>query len=67
MGKTQRASSLCREGYHSWEALLQPGWFECRRCGVHAVCGHVRVVPSGVLRLACAESCFQVGWQGYRR
>ncbi len=66
MGKTQRASSLCQAGYHSWEALLQPGWFECRRCGVHGACAHVRVVPPGVLRLSCAESCFRLVWQGYR-
>jgi len=63
----QRVSSLCQSGYHSWEALLQPGWFECRRCGVHAVCGHVRVVPQGVMRLACAESCHRLEWRGDRR
>lgn len=79
MGKTYRAlvtddrqadqkriSSLCRLGSHSWEALLMPGWFECMRCGVHGVCSHRHVMPHGVLRLSCAESCLQVDWQGYR-
>jgi hypothetical protein len=79
MGKTYRAlvedqqarkhrlPSLCRAGYHSWEALLQPGWFECQRCGVHGVCSHVPVMPRGVVRLSCAESCLRFDWQGYRR
>jgi hypothetical protein len=78
MGKTYRAlvtdrqvkqkqiPSLCRSGYHSWEALLSPGWFECVRCGVHGVCSHVQVMPRGVLRLSCAESCRRLEWQGYR-
>jgi hypothetical protein len=78
MGKTYRAlvtdrqvkqkpvPSLCRSGYHSWEALLSPGWFECVRCGVHGTCSHVQVMPRGVLRLSCAESCRRLEWQGYR-
>lgn len=79
MGKTYRSLvedrqasrkqvlSLCRSGCHSWEALLQPGWFECVRCGVQGVCSHVQVVPHGVLHLSCAESCLRFDWQGYRR
>ncbi len=67
MGNGSRLPTLCREGVHSWEALLQPGWFECRRCGVHGACAHVRVVPAGVVRLRCAESCQRFSWGGYRR
>ncbi len=67
MSKTGRVPALCQVGQHAWEALLQPGWFECRRCGVQGACGHVRVVPVGAVRLSCAESCQRVQWRGYRR
>ena len=79
MGKTYRAlvtdcqdtqkriPLLCRSGSHCWEALVMPGWFECVRCGVQGACSHMAIMPHGVLRLSCAESCLQFDWQGYRR
>ncbi len=66
-GASRSLPALCREGRHAWEALLSPGWFECRRCGVHGACAHVRYAPQGVVRLSCQESCSRLEWQGYRR
>ncbi len=55
--QSRRLPGLCRSGLHQWEPMLSAGWFECGRCGGHAVCTHAPVVPRGVSQVACWASC----------
>ncbi len=60
MSAKKRLSGLCRLGYHAWMATLTAGLFVCSRCGTVGACSHLAVVPRGVERVSCGQSCRRV-------